>query len=82
MASAHDTRTIGFALEVFQRSRCLSQAELADWLHVAPESLPTLASLRLPEPDAADFILRCSHAAHLTGCDAYALRTLLRWVRP
>jgi hypothetical protein len=73
--------TLGYALELFGRTRDLSTADLASWLSTRPESLAEMADLRRPEPDESDFHLRCAEIARNTGCDAFALRTLLRWLR-
>jgi hypothetical protein len=78
--SSH-TSTLGYALETFRESRDLSPAGLAAWLSLKPEKLPALAAERRPEPDESDFNMRCAAIAERAGCDAFALRILLRWLR-
>ena len=68
-------------MEAFQRHRDLTPAGLATWLSMDPEALPALAAVRRPEPDDADFNLRCAEIAENAACDAFALRILLRWLR-
>jgi hypothetical protein len=73
--------TMGQALETFRRARNLSQADLAAWLSVDEENLEKMTELRRPEPNESDFHLQCRAIARSTGGDAFALRTLLRWLR-
>ncbi|HXT37477.1 MAG TPA: hypothetical protein VN837_18035 [Chloroflexota bacterium] len=81
MSRSANTSTLGYALETFQQSRDLSPAGLAAWLSIKPERLSALAAERRPEPDEPDFNVRCAEIAERTGCDAFALRILLRWLR-
>ena len=73
--------TMGHALETFQKARNLSSADLASWLSTDEESLEEMAEIRRPEPDESDFHMRCHAIARSTGSDAFAVRTLLRWLR-
>ncbi|MGH2388411.1 MAG: hypothetical protein ACRDIE_09430, partial [Chloroflexota bacterium] len=78
---AQSMATMGYALDLFRRTRNLSDSELASWLSIHPENLAEMAEMRRPEPDQSDFNLRCAEIARSTGSDAFALRTLLRWLR-
>ena len=79
--NSRSVATLGYALDLFRRTRNLSDADLAAWLSTRPESLAEMADMRRPEPDESDFNLRCAEIAQSTGSDAFALRTLLRWLR-
>ncbi len=73
--------TMDQALETFRRARNLSRADLASWLSVDEEILERMAEMRRPEPDEADFHMQCRTIARHTSSDAFALRTMLRWLR-
>lgn len=81
MNRSSNSSTLGYALENFRQSRDLTPAGLAAWLSIKPERLAALAAEKRPEPDESDFNLRCAEIAKRTGCDAFALRILLRWLR-
>ena len=81
MSRSANTSTLGYALESFRQSRGIASPALAAWLSVKPEGLAALAAERRPEPDEPDFNVRCAEIAERTGCDAFALRILLRWLR-
>jgi DNA-binding transcriptional regulator YiaG len=73
--------TMGQALDTFRRARNLSQADLAAWLSIDEENLEKIAEMRRPEPNESDFHLQCEAIAGSMSGDAFALRTLLRWLR-
>ena len=73
--------TMGHALESFRRDRSLSRADLASWLSVDEDILDRMAEMRRPEPDEADFHIQCRAIARSMSGDAFALRTMLRWLR-
>ena len=73
--------TMGPALETFRRVRALSRAELASWLSVDEAGLDRMAELPRPDPDEADFPIQCRAIARTTSGDAFAVRTMLRWLR-
>lgn len=73
--------TLRYALEAFRRARGFTDAELALWLSISADGIGMTGSLRRPEPDEPDFNCRCAEIARLIGCDDFALRILLRWLR-
>ena len=81
MSMARHGTTLAYALERFRETRNLSAADLAVWLSTTEANLAGMAHIRRPEPDEADFHLRCAEIARKTESDAFALRTLLRWLR-
>ncbi len=71
---------LGPDLEVFRRSQGFTTAELARWLDMDSAGLAELAAAARPDPLSLSFHNQCALVARTHACDAFALRTLLRWV--
>ena len=80
VASSWRAGSLGSDLDAFQCCQGFGTAELAQWLGVDPASLADLASAVRPDPSSLSFHSDCAMIARLYACDAFALRTLLRWV--
>lgn len=66
-------------LAAFQAHLGFSDEALAAWLGLEPRALQHLAAQPVPDPVAARFRDRCAAMAASSGCDAFALRLMLRW---
>jgi hypothetical protein len=54
--------------------------QLAQWLRINPDQLEILGTAARPHPADSAFHLQCLALGERTGCDPFALRTLVRWV--
>ncbi|HVA89222.1 MAG TPA: hypothetical protein VNL71_05220, partial [Chloroflexota bacterium] len=54
--------------------------QLAQWLGVDLDRLALLAASSRPNPTDGTFYQQCAVLGDHTGCDTFALRTLVRWV--
>lgn len=72
--------TLARDLEAFRASQGFSHEDLATWLGLDITLLPLLAEAERPDPSDGWFHQQCAVLAQRTGCDAFALRTMLRWL--
>lgn len=72
--------TLGPDLEAFRACQDFSYPQLAQWLGVDLERLSVLAEAPRPDPLDHTFQRQCAVLGDRSGCDTFALRTLVRWV--
>ena len=72
--------TLAPDLEAFRTCQDFTVEQLARWLGINQEQLPLLGSAVRPHPADQTFRLQCNALGERTGCDPFALRTLVQWV--
>ncbi|MGH2347655.1 MAG: hypothetical protein ACRDG4_20705 [Chloroflexota bacterium] len=72
--------TLAPDLEAFRSCQGFTMDQLAQWLRVDPDQLQVLGTAPRPHPADGGFHLQCVALGERTGCDPFALRTLVRWV--
>jgi hypothetical protein len=72
--------TLAPDLEAFRTCQDFTVEQLADWLNIDLEQLQLLGSAVRPHPADRSFHMQCSALGERTGCDPFALRTLVRWI--
>ncbi len=72
--------TLAPDLEAFRTCQDFTVEQLARWLGIHPDQLPLLGSAVRPHPADGSFHTQCAALGERTGCDPFALRTLVQWV--
>jgi hypothetical protein len=72
--------TLAPDLEAFRTCQEFTVEQLAHWLGVDLEHLQLLGWAVRPHPADRTFHLQCNALGQRTGCDPFALRTLVKWV--
>jgi hypothetical protein len=72
--------TLAPDLEAFRTCQEFTVEQLAHWLSVDLEHLQLLGLAVRPHPADRTFHLQCNTLGQRTGCDPFALRTLVKWI--
>ena len=78
--TAWQSGTLAPDLEAFRTCQDFTVEQLAHWLGVDLEHLQLLGWAVRPHPADRAFHLQCNALGQRTGCDPFALRTLVKWV--